>query len=285
MKITGSSFFLLLLALPMVCVGSQKSKQFFLCPAAQEINHKPEEDKTKLAVPRPYYYQLVARYPHDTSAFTQGLVFYKEMLYESTGLLGKSEVRKININNGKVLLKTHLSDIYFGEGVSVLNHLIVQMSWKIGKIFFFHPETLELIKKMNFDNDVWGSTTMNEQLLISNGSSNIFFISPETLSIKKTLNVTLNSKEVVGLNELEYADGYIYANVWPSHCIVKVDPDTGKVVGWINLSKLYPDSDEQSMPESAVLNGIAYDKQKQHFFVTGKFWPYLYEIKWQSNEN
>ena len=243
----------------------------------------PELDKTTTTNLEPFNYQIIARYPHDTSAFTQGLVFYKENLFESTGLLDKSGVRKINVTDGKLLLKTDISDIYFGEGLALVDHQIVQMTWKSGKVFFFQPETLELIKKLTFENDAWGSTTINDELVISNGSSNLLFINPKNLSINKTLKITLHNKEISGLNELEYAEGYIYANVWPSPCIVKIDPDSGSVVGWLNLSKLYPDA--YQLPDSAVLNGIAYHKQKKHFFVTGKFWPYLYEINLQSYEH
>jgi glutamine cyclotransferase len=283
MNIIRPGLFLLILTLPTASTGSQNLSQDFLCQADHFANQKAEAEKASSVVfPRLYSYQLVARYPHDSSAFTQGLVFYKENLFESIGLLDKSEVRKVNINDGEILLKTDTPDIYFGEGLALLKHQIVQMSWKSGKVFFFHSETLALIKKLNFGKEVWGSTTINGQLVLSNGSSNLLFINPENLSINKTLKITLNNKELSGLNELEYAEGYIYANVWPTHCIVRIDPVNGKVLGWLNLSKLYPD--EYQLPDSAVLNGIAYDKQKKHFFVTGKFWPYLYEIKLQSNE-
>jgi len=269
--------------LPITCISSQNSDQVSFCLTGIFIDQKAKSKQTEIMLSGGNNFQLIARYPHDTSAFTQGLVFYKGNLFESTGLLNKSAVRKINIADGKVLLKTQIPDIYFGEGLTVLNNQIVQMSWKSGKVFFFHSETLDLIKKINIEMDVWGSTTIDGQLVISNGTSYLFFLSPETLSIDKTLKITLNNREISGLNALEYAEDYIYANVWPSHCIVKINPDSGRVMGWLNLAKLYPD--DYQLPGSAVLNGIAYHKQYKSLFVTGKYWPYLYQIKWQSNEN
>jgi len=262
------SAFLFLLLLPAISSSEQISEQ---CFADHSITSPPDS------------YQVIARYPHDPLAFTQGMVIYNDSLFESTGLLHKSEVRKINITEGELLLKTDITDIYFGEGLTLLNQQLVQMSLKSGKVFFFDPETLILIKRMTFGQDVWGSTTVNNQMLISNGTSNLMLINPQNLSINKTIKITLNNKALSGLNELEYAEGYVYANVWPTPCIVKIDLVNGKVLSWFNLSKLYPDKSQ--LPLSAVLNGIAYHQQTKHFFVTGKFWPFLYEIKLQPNEH
>lgn len=269
--------FYLILVLPLICSANEKADQEFLCSMVQTEHQKKQLIKTDLLDAELNQYQIVARFPHDTSAFTQGLVFYQDNLYESTGLINKSEVRKLNVNNGKVLLKTDIKDIYFGEGLALINKQLVQMSWKSGKVFFFNVETLGLIKTLSFDKEVWGSTAVNGQILISDGSSTLFYLDPDNLSTNKVLNISYKKQEISGLNELEYIENYIYANVWPTHCIVKIDPISGEVLGWLNLSKLYPV--EEPLPDSAVLNGIAYDKQKKHLFVTGKFWPYLYEIK------
>jgi len=271
--------FLIILVLPVMSISIPLSDRCFTDPL---LMGKPDPIGILNTSFEADGYQLITRYPHDTSAFTQGLVFYEGNLFESTGLLHKSGVRKINLNNGQSIVKSQVPDIYFGEGLTLLNHQIVQMSWKSGKIFFFHPETLDLIKKLNLEQEAWGSTTINGQLVISNGTSNLFFINSENLSLNKMVKITWHNKEISGLNALEYAEGYIFANVWPGHCIVKIDPDSGIVKGWLNLSKLVPDKHQVS--DMGVLNGIAYDKQKRHFFVTGKFWPYLYEIKLQSNE-
>ena len=272
------SLFLYVALLTLVC--NSDSRQCFtddLLTGTQQSNGTIPDLLT------PGSYQIIARYPHDTSAFTQGLVFYKDNLFESTGLLDKSGVRKVNFNSGKVLLKTQLPDIYFGEGLVLLNNQLIQMSWKSGKVFFFQPETLKLIKRQRIEKNVWGSTVINGNLLLSDGSSNLFFIDSENLSINKTLKITINNKELSGLNELEYVKGYVYANVWPTSCVVKIDPVSGNVVDWFDLSKLYPT--DYQLSDSAVLNGIAYHKQKNHFFVTGKFWLYLYEINLQFNDD
>lgn len=271
--------FLFILTLSLSNIGTASEQCFSHLLTTQNKNN----GTAITALPEQFDFQVVGRFPHDPSAFTQGLVFYKEFLFESTGLLNKSAVSKINVKNGNLLLKTHIPDIYFGEGLTVLNHQIVQMSWKTGKVFFFHPETLSLIKKQDFEMDVWGVTTINNQLVISNGSSNLLFLSSENLSINKTLKITFHNMEILGLNELEYVEGYIYANVWPTNCIVIIDPINGSVLGWLNLSNLYPT--EYQLPDSAVLNGIAYHRQNKNLFVTGKFWPYLYEINLQPNEH
>ncbi len=233
--------------------------------------------------PKLYNYQIIARYPHDTSAFTEGLVFYKNNLYESTGLLGKSKVSKLDFTSGKVLAKSNITEIYFGEGLSVFKQQLIQISLKTGKVFFFHPDTLHLIKKMHFEHEAWGSTTIENQLVVSDGSSSLFFINPDDFKIDKILKVTLQDKKISGLNELELAEGNIYANVWPSNCIVEINPSNGEITGWLDLSSLLPKQD--LLPESAVLNGIAYYKQKHSFFITGKFWPFIYQIKLQANDN
>jgi glutamine cyclotransferase len=277
MKIIKYGFFFFFLALPIVGIGNQNDEKGFLYTSDHSINQKTKSSEVKYEFPKRYSYQLIARYPHDTSAFTQGLVFYNDNLYESTGLLGESGVRKINLNEGRVLIKTQLPDIYFGEGLTIFNHQLIQMSWKTGKVFFFHPETLHLIKKMNLEKEVWGSTTIENQLVISDGSSVLFFLDPENFNMNKRLHIVLHNKEITGLNELEYVEGYLYANIWPTNCIVKIDPNNGRVLGWLDLSALVPTN--YKLPESAVLNGIAYQKKTKHVFITGKFWPFIYEIK------
>ncbi len=229
-------------------------------------------------------YQLIARYPHDVKAFTQGLVFYQDRLFESTGILGHSAVRILDLGSGEILKTSQLPDIYFGEGLSVYNHQLLQMSWKTGKVFFFHPETLKLISTRHLDKEVWGSTVINDTLVISDGSSKLLYIDPVTLNIKTLISVTMQKQEIKGLNELEYAHGYLYANIWPTPCIIQIDPINGQVTGWLNLAGLVPDATQYHLPDNAVLNGIAFSRQKNHFFVTGKYWPFIYEIKIQSNE-
>ena len=232
----------------------------------------------------PYSFKIFRRLHHDMRAFTQGLVYYHGYLYESTGILGKSTVRKIDLASGAVLQESVLSDMFFGEGLLVYDNQIIQMSWKKGKIFYFDPVTLRHLKTRFWDKEVWGSSFIDDQLVISDGSSRLFFIDPVSLQVSRTIKVRIDEQEISGLNELEYVEGFIYANVWPTNCIVKIEPVQGDIVGWVNLSMLVPDQEHYHLPEQAVLNGIAYLQQNKHFIVTGKYWPFFYEIILFSDE-
>ncbi len=275
-----SRIFFLIFILPTNCFGNQQGQSCFQDYFSQQANDLDEKKRTSTTH---YHYKVIAQYPHDSTAFTQGLIFYHGYLYESTGLLGKSSVRKINISNGQVLLTNQPSDIYFGEGLTIIENTLIQMSWKTGKVFFFQPETLKLLNKTVIEKETWGITTIENQLIISDGSSTLSFFTADNFKIFKTLEVDLHNKMLQGLNELEYANGFIYANVWPTSCIVIINPENGKVDGWLNLSGLNP----EPLPPShnAVLNGIAYQANKKHFFITGKFWPSLYEIELLKDEN
>ncbi len=280
MKDASFFFLLLILFLSKLGTAGEKIQTCF----ANDKSKAPLALKTAFSLAsKPYHYQVLARFPHRTSAFTEGLVFYKNNLYESTGLLGESRVVKLNLNTGKALVKSNITEIYFGEGLTVFKQQLVQISLKKGKVLFFRPDNLQLIKEMKFEHEAWGSTTIENRLVISDGSSNLLFINPEDFKINKILKVTLQDKKISGLNELEFAEGNIYANVWPSNCIVEINPSNGEITGWLDLSKLLPEED--LLPESAVLNGIAYHKQKHSFFITGKLWPFIYQIKLQANDN
>ncbi|MGR9099355.1 MAG: glutaminyl-peptide cyclotransferase [Gammaproteobacteria bacterium] len=224
-------------------------------------------------------YRVIARHPHDRRAFTQGLAFFRESLYESTGLLGESGVRKLNLRAIERTVKNQPTEIYFGEGLAVFNGQLMQMSWKSGKIFLFDPETLEVKNQFRIDREVWGLTVINNRPVISDGTSTLYFLNPETFAVSRSVAVTMQAIEISGLNELEYAGGYIYANVWPSDCIVQINPVDGRVEGWVNLSGLHPKNERAT--QAAVLNGIAYDQRTKHFFVTGKYWPFIFEITFQ----
>jgi|GEM_PF-584494 len=226
---------------------------------------------------RQYTYRVVAKFPHDPKAFTQGLVFYKGMLYESTGLLGESSIRKLDVTSGRVLQTYQLKENYFGEGLSVLNNRFVQLTWKSGVGFIYDPASLSPAETFEFSGEGWGSTTIDNQLVISDGSSLLKLFDPHDYRVAKTLRVKEQDNAVEGLNELEYVDGTIFANVWPTDCIARIDTDTGQVSGWLNLAALYP---AEKRPQStAVLNGIAHNTVNGHLFVTGKFWPYIYELE------
>ena len=232
------------------------------------IQQKPET--TQLSYP------LIAQDPHDPKAFTEGLLFHEGYLFESTGLLGRSELRKINFLTGKSIHSRPVPDMFFAEGLTVLNGELIQLSWKLGQAYVYQPENLNLIRQFSFPGEGWGITTLKEQLVISDGSSLLKFLDSSNLQLTHSLRVTDQGHDVNGLNELETVDGWLYANVWPSPCIVKINPENGQVQGWLNLSLLSPATDNDW---HTAMNGIAYDPKSKHFFITGKYWPSLYEIK------
>ena len=227
--------------------------------------------------PKQYGYQVIRRYPHDHAAFTQGLVFFDNALYESTGLFGESTLREIDLQTGEVLRQTRLDRQFFGEGLAVLNNRIVQLTWKAGVALVYETESLVQHTQFDYPGEGWGSTSIGDRLLISNGSSVLTWLEPEKGGIADAIYVHEGDRPVKGLNELEYVEGRVLANVWPSDCVAEIDPYSGRVTGWIDFSGLFP---QKSRPNwTAVLNGIAYNSDQKRLFVTGKFWPYLYEIE------
>lgn len=219
-------------------------------------------------------YRLIARYSHNNQAFTQGLVFYQNQLYESTGLYGASGVRKIDLKTGQTLDKFTLEPAYFGEGLTIFNQRLIQLTWKnqIGFIYKINP--LQRIGSFSFNGEGWGATTDHRHLVISNGSSFLQFLSADR-RVQRIIQVKDQNAAISGLNELEYAQQAIYANVWPTNCIAKIDPKTGAVIAWLDLSDL---AAKNNLIPNSLLNGIAYNPQTGHFFITGKYWPFLYEM-------
>jgi glutaminyl-peptide cyclotransferase len=219
--------------------------------------------------------------PHDTSAFTQGLVMHKGMLYESTGGYGTSSLRQIDLKTGKVLRQVNLGDTYFGEGLTIFKNQIYQLTWETGIGFVYDVNTMELLSTFEYEGEGWGLTHDGDKLLImSDGTHQLRVYDPGEFQLIKTLNVLdprYNDALVSNLNELEFINGEIWANVWKTERIVRIDPYTGYVIGWINLSGLRPASTLSN--NAHVANGIAYDKERNRIFITGKCWPVLYEIK------
>lgn len=236
-------------------------------------------------VPAQIKYELVREYPHDATAFTEGLQFVDGHLYESTGRYGKSELRKVDLETGKVLQSVKMDDKYFGEGLAVLNGKIYQLTYMEHTGFIYDQKTLKQLGTFSFpNNEGWGMTTDGTHLIYDDGTHLLFFLDPNTLKEVKRIEVLDNSGQVRALNELEYINGYIYANQWQTNYIYKIDPNTGNVVGKADLSDLrqkvgipYPVANDEDSPE--VLNGIAYDAAGNRIFVTGKNWPKLLEIK------
>ena len=219
---------------------------------------------------------VVATYPHDPSAFTQGLTVNKGKIYESTGQYGNSSLRRTELETGRIEKILELSDHYFGEGITVFRDQLYQLTWRSRIGFIYDLETFDVIDTFRFSGEGWGLTNDSEYLIISDGSSSIRFLDPETFSVIKRISVRENNLSVTQLNELEYVDGEIWANIWHEDRIARISPRTGEILGWVDLSGLYPRSARGS---EDVMNGIAFDRERRRLFVTGKNWPSLFEIK------
>jgi len=232
-----------------------------------------------MANPGPIPYEVVNVYPHDPDAFTQGLIWQEGKLYESTGLRGKSSLREVDLASGKPKRQHDLHGELFAEGLTLFRGKLYQLTWEAGIGLIYDPETFQPIGQWRYEGEGWGLTHNNESLIMSDGSAVLTFLDPKTLAPTRQVEVKLLDKPLVDLNELEFVDGFVYANVWFTDLIVKIDPKNGQVVGWIDFSKLHPD---RPADEHGVLNGIAYQPETGHFFVTGKLWNKLYEIRLNS---
>jgi glutamine cyclotransferase len=224
-----------------------------------------------------YSYQIVNTFPHDQDAFTQGLVYEDGFLYEGTGLWGESELRKVDIQTGNVLNDHKLSDKYFGEGITIFGDRIIQLTWKSNIGFVYDQESFELLETFDYPTEGWGITHDGTHLIMSDGSDKIYFLDPETFEVERTIKVTFDEQPIDELNELEFIYGDIFANVWKTDKIARIDPETGNVTGWIFLDGLL--SSDQKTGSEDVLNGIAFDSKNDRIFVTGKKWPKLFEIE------
>jgi glutamine cyclotransferase len=222
-------------------------------------------------------YEVVKVFPHDPVSFTQGLIFLDGMLYESSGLYGESSLRKVDLETGEVQRITLLPDEVFGEGLTNWDETLVQLTWREGIGYVYNREDFSLLTQFNYQTEGWGLTQDGESLIMSDGSATLFFLDPETYAVLSTVQVLDEAAPVTMLNELEYVRGEIFANIWQTDTIVRIDPQTGAVKGWIDLSGLLPE--EERTPATNVLNGIAYDPATDRLFVTGKLWPKLYEIR------
>ena len=237
---------------------------------------KPPSSSANGPVPR-YGYQIVNIWPHDSNAFTQGLILTNGQLLESTGEEGRSSLRRVDLESGRVLKKVDVPPPYFAEGIALLNGKIYQLTWQHQVGFIYDAQTFERTGQFNYPYEGWGLTTDGQSLILSDGSSRIRFINPTDFKVTKTINVVDGTRPIDQLNELEWVNGEIYANVWHDNRIATIDPQTGHVNSWIDLNGLMPPGDVQD-PE-AVLNGIAYDQANNKLYVTGKLWPRLFEIK------
>jgi glutamine cyclotransferase len=255
----------LLTALGFLLIGCNNS----------ENSSTPETPASSVPLSTP---SVVSTLPHDTSAFTEGLEFYDSTLLESGGNYGRSKLFQYDPKTGKVLKQVKLEDKYFGEGITVLHDTLYQLTWKEGVAFLYDVKTFKKIKELPFKGEGWGMTNDGKNLIVSNGSSSLYYYEPGTLKLLKVVNVTENGTAVPNVNELEYIDGYVYANQWQYDYIVKIDPSSGNVVAKYDLGGLH-DSVKKIDPNADVLNGIAYNRSTKKFYVTGKNWPQMYEIQ------
>lgn len=232
-----------------------------------------------------YDYQIVARYPHNTASFTQGLEFRDGFLYEGTGKNGRSTLSKINFEDGQVLQSKRLASRYFGEGISIVGERIFQLTWQSNIVFVYDLESFETITSHYHPTEGWGLTFDGEQLILSDGSATLQFIDPETFQVSRTVEVTLQGRPIRNLNELEYINGEVWANVWMTNEIVRIDPASGNINSVVDLNGLI---DETTVGGSdGVLNGIAWIPNADpeagagsgRLFVTGKLWADLFEIE------
>ncbi len=229
------------------------------------------------AAPTHYTYEVVNTFPHDRGAFTQGLVFLDGRMFESTGLNGESSLREVDLATGKVLRQRTVSSQYFAEGLAILGDKAYQLTWQDNKGFVYDRDTFQPIKEFSYTGEGWGLATDGHALILSDGTNQLRFLDPETFAVQRTIDVRLDGKPVNDLNELEYIQGEIYANVWQTNYVVRINPANGDVVGVIDFSGLLSRQDYNS--ETDVLNGIAYDAAHDRLFVTGKKWPKLFEVR------
>ena len=242
-----------------------------------------------VAVPKDLAYKVVKVFPHDTNSYTQGLVFFDGQLYEGTGSpeylpASKSFISKFDLATGKPTQQVFLNTADFGEGIAVYKDKFYQLTWKSNKGYVYDAKTLKRLAEFPLKTEGWGITSDSTNLIVSDGSSNLYFLNPDNFSTQRILSVSDNNGPINNLNELEFIDGYIYANRWEHNYIYKIDPSNGHVLGILNMEGILAANSSENLQQpkyqnDAVLNGIAYDPATRKLYVTGKLWPQLYEIE------
>ena len=228
------------------------------------------------SVPKRYGFKVEEILPHDENAYTQGLFIHNGFLYQSTGQRGASYLQKIDFKQGRILQSVALRPQYFGEGACFHNDRIYQLTWEEQTCFVYDAATLKQIGTLSYRGEGWGLTSDGARLIMSDGSSTLYFRDPDTFAIQSTVTVKNGQREVILLNELEYIEGEVWANVYTTDEIVRIDPATGRVTGIIDLTGLL--ARQYRTPKAEVLNGIAYDADNKHIYVTGKYWAKMYRI-------
>jgi glutaminyl-peptide cyclotransferase len=222
-------------------------------------------------------YEITNTWPHDTEAYTQGLIFHEGNLLEGTGQRGKSSLRRVELETGKILKSISVPEPYFAEGITVFKGKIYQLTWQHQLGFIYDAESLEKLGEFSYKGEGWGLTNDGTSLIMSDGTNQIRFLDPNSFQVNRTISVLDGSVPVAAINELEYVQGEIYANIWHKEVVARIQPQTGRVIGWIDLTGLRALTGVTD--NEAVLNGIAYHPAKDRLFVTGKLWPRLFEIR------
>jgi glutaminyl-peptide cyclotransferase len=259
--------------LPVACDSGPRPNEARASEAAQTSPAAVPQTAESIPV---YSVRVVKEYPHDSTAFTQGLEFHNGFLYESTGEYGQSTLRKVSLETGKTVKKIALAPTYFGEGLTLLDGKIYQLTWTTKKGFVYDAQTFRETGQFSYDTEGWGLTNDGHSLILSDGTNQIHFLDPQTFRTTKSIEVYAGSEAVANLNELEYVDGLIYANIWHAPKIAKIDPQSGEVKAWVDLSALERKNENGG---EGVLNGIAYDAEGHRLFVTGKDWAKLFQIE------
>jgi len=246
---------------------------FFACK-----NNDTKPDKPDPNAPKIMNDSIIKTFPHDTSSYTQGLLIYNGEMYEGTGNYGFSKLKKVDMNTGRSLQEISLDKEYFGEGITILHDTVYQLTWKNKKVFVYTLKDFKKVKEFDINTEGWGLTTDGKQLIASDGSSSLYYYDPATFKLLKTQDVTEGGSLSYNLNELEYVDGFVYANQYQAPYIFKIDPNTGSIVAKADLTTLW-DRIKAIDPDADVPNGIAYDPATKKIYITGKWWPELYEVQ------
>jgi glutamine cyclotransferase len=277
-------FVLVVLATAVIAVsisGLAPPNNSFPTPTPTQTPSQPTSSQAPTLTPAPtsstsngaatYTYKIVKTYPHDTNAFTEGLVFDNDFLYESTGM--SSSLRRVDFESGSVQQEFFLPEEYFGEGLTIVNNSLIQLTWQNHIGFVYDKATFVLLNNFSYSTEGWGLTYDGSNLIMSDGSSKLYFLDPVTFQKTNQISVHDADNIVTNINELEYINGDVYANIWLQQKIAVINPQTGQVKNWIDLTGIYQSDDPNS-----VLNGIAYNSQTNRLFITGKNWPNLYQI-------
>jgi glutamine cyclotransferase len=258
---------------------------FIVCDLSCNNNDNPGSNSGKTSTtptedtsPKILSHSILAAYPHDTSSYTQGLTFYNGELYEGTGLEGRSKLKKVDLTSGKTLKQIELAKNIFGEGIAILRDTIYQLTWKNNVVYVYTLKDFKKVKEYHLNGDGWGLTHDSSRLIVSNGSGDLYYYDPSTFRLLSKSGIMEGSNPTFNLNELEYIDGFVYANQYTYPYILKIDPNAGKVVAKYDMSDMW-NRVKMIYADAEVPNGIAYNDATKKLYVTGKWWPELYEVQ------